>query len=143
VGGQQPTGQAASNGGRAGGPARHADAAALASAIADELSAWIDEDGRSAVLVPPALREPLGRHLEHALPSGVLGAGDAALDTRVSLLTVAQAKGLEFDQIVVVEPATLLEASPRGAHDLYVALTRATSQLVVVHSRPLPAGFPD
>lgn len=61
---------------------------------------------------------------------------------RVSVLSVTEAKGLEFDAVVLVEPAAVLAASPRGANDLYVALTRATQRLHVVHAAPLPPGFP-
>ena len=89
-----------------------------------------------------SLREPLARALAGMLPHGTLGDGSAALDTRVSLLTVPEVKGLEFDQVVVVEPTALIEDAARGVHDLYVALTRATRELVVVHTRPLPRGFP-
>jgi hypothetical protein len=59
----------------------------------------------------------------------------------VAVLTVAQAKGLEFDAVVVVEPAEILGGSPRGGNDLYVALTRATTRLGVVHTGPLPAAL--
>jgi DNA helicase IV len=114
----------------------------LARTIAEELSGWLDEEGRSAVIAPVSQREAIARALAANLPSGTLAVGGAALDTRVSLLTVPEAKGLEFDQVVVVEPAALVEGGVRGVHDLYVALTRATSELVVVHARPLPAGFP-
>ena len=54
---------------------------------------------------------------------------------------MAEAKGLEFDQVVVVEPGAILAESARGGHDLYVALTRATQELVVLHAADLPAGF--
>jgi DNA helicase IV len=120
----------------------HTDGAALAAAAVEALSAWIAEEGRSAVIVAGPSRDPLARTLAGLLPHGVLGVGNAALDTQVSLLTVAEAKGLEFDHVVVVEPAALLDDAPRGAHDLYVALTRATRELVVVHARELPPGFP-
>ncbi len=56
----------------------------------------------------------------------------------VRVLTVLACKGLEFDNVVVVEPAAILRQSPRGHSDLYVALTRATQRLVVVHDEPLP-----
>ncbi len=113
----------------------------LARTIAQALAQWIDDDGRAAVIVPAPQRDALARALADHLPSGTLAVGGAALDTRVSLLTVPEAKGLEFDQVVVVEPAAMVEAGIRGVHDLYVALTRATSDLVVVHARPLPPGF--
>ncbi|WP_051918879.1 HelD family protein [Prescottella defluvii] len=57
----------------------------------------------------------------------------------VSVLTVKDAKGLEFDNVLIVEPQDLLDESPRGLNDLYVALTRATQRLGIVHARPLPA----
>ena len=54
------------------------------------------------------------------------------------ILTPRQAKGLEFDHVVVVEPAAIADAGDRGLRELYVALTRPTKTLVVVHARPLP-----
>ncbi|HYY81772.1 MAG TPA: ATP-binding domain-containing protein [Actinomycetes bacterium] len=57
----------------------------------------------------------------------------------MAVLTVAGAKGLEFDGVVVVEPAAILGGSPRGGNDLYVALTRATQRLAVVYTGALPA----
>jgi len=60
-------------------------------------------------------------------------------DGPVSVLAVGDAKGLEFDVVVVVEPADIVAASERGMSDLYVALTRPTQRLHVVHGRPLPA----
>ncbi len=113
----------------------------LAHAVGREAAEWVGEEGRSAVIVPRSLRDPLVRVMSDQLAAGVLGVGHNALDSRVSVLTVAEAKGLEFDQVVVVEPAAILAESPRGGHDLYVALTRATQQLVVVHANDLPAGF--
>jgi DNA helicase IV len=57
------------------------------------------------------------------------------------ILTPRQAKGLEFDHVVVVEPAAIADAGDSGLRELYVALTRPTKTLVVVHSRPLPDGL--
>jgi DNA helicase IV len=54
------------------------------------------------------------------------------------ILTPRQAKGLEFDHVVVVEPAGVADDGDRGLRELYVALTRPTKTLVVVHARPLP-----
>jgi superfamily I DNA/RNA helicase len=51
---------------------------------------------------------------------------------------VSDAKGLEFDAVLVVDPDAILGQSPRGASDLYVALTRATQRLGVVHTGELP-----
>jgi len=48
------------------------------------------------------------------------------------------AKGLEYDHVIVAEPAEIAEAEPRGLARLYVVLTRAVTSLTVVHTRPLP-----
>jgi superfamily I DNA/RNA helicase len=66
------------------------------------------------------------------------GSGEPDLDAPVVVLPVSAAKGLEFDAVVLVEPAELVAESPRGLNDLYVALTRATQRLTVVHRAPLP-----
>ncbi len=50
-------------------------------------------------------------------------------------------KGLEYDAVTVVDPAGIIAASPRGASDLYVALTRPTQRLTVVHHGDLPTGL--
>ena len=55
----------------------------------------------------------------------------------VPLLTARDAKGLEFDHVIVVEPALLAERE-QGLRELYVALTRPTKTLVIVHARELP-----
>jgi DNA helicase IV len=57
------------------------------------------------------------------------------------ILTPRQAKGLEFDHVVVVEPAAIADGGDRGLRELYVALTRPTKTLVVVHARSLPEGL--
>ncbi|GAA3918390.1 ATPase AAA [Streptomyces lacrimifluminis] len=58
--------------------------------------------------------------------------------SRVTVLPAEVAKGLEYDHVVVVEPAAIVEAETRGLHRLYVVLTRAVSRLDVIHRRPLP-----
>ena len=55
----------------------------------------------------------------------------------VVVLSATESKGLEFDSVIVVRPEEVLDA-PRGANDLYVALTRATRRLTVAHHRDLP-----
>ena len=59
-------------------------------------------------------------------------------DERVIVADTSRAKGLEFDEVVVVEPADIVGASPQGLNDVYVAITRATQGLTVVHDEPLP-----
>jgi DNA helicase IV len=60
------------------------------------------------------------------------------LTGEVVLLTPAEAKGLEFDVVVLADPAAVLAAGPHGPNDLYVAMTRATRGLGVVHPGPVP-----
>ena len=80
-------------------------------------------DGLVALIVPDELVEPALAH-------------ESAFDG-IPLLTPREAKGLEFDHVIVVEPV-LVAAREQGLRELYVALTRPTTTLVVVHSRPLP-----
>jgi DNA helicase IV len=104
-------------------------------------------DGRLAVLVPEARAAELGPRLAAGLDVPVgLGrhegggrAAEDALDAPVAVLTVTEAKGLEFDAVVVVDPDAILAESVNGQRDLYVALSRATRRLGVVHTGPLPA----
>jgi DNA helicase IV len=96
-------------------------------------------DGKLAVLVPAqrAEGEELAAAIGVALPAATARQGPSVLDARVAVLTVPEAKGLEFDAVVVVDPAAIL-AGPRGASDLYVALTRTTARLGVIHPGDLP-----
>jgi hypothetical protein len=73
-----------------------------------------------------------------ALDTAGLSYGAAGADERLSLIPVTMVKGLEFDQVIVVEPASIVAAEARGLQRLYVALTRAVSRLTVLHSRELP-----
>lgn len=56
----------------------------------------------------------------------------------VSVLAATQAKGMEYDHVLVVEPATIANRGPAGLRQLYVALTRSTQSLIVLHTSPLP-----
>jgi hypothetical protein len=60
-------------------------------------------------------------------------------DERITVLPASLAKGLEYDHVIVVEPADIVAAEPRGLHRLYVVLTRAVSRLDVLHRAALPA----
>ena len=59
-------------------------------------------------------------------------------DGRVAVVPASLAKGLEYDHVIVIEPAEIIGAEPRGLNRLYVALTRAVSRLDVLHSAELP-----
>jgi len=84
-----------------------------------------------------------------SVPAVVAVLADAGLDAapladdgsepgRISVVPATLVKGLEFDSVVVVEPAEIVAAEPRGLHRLYVVLTRAVSSLVVLHRGELP-----
>jgi hypothetical protein len=95
-------------------------------------------DGRVAVIVPAARLGELGGAVRTAVPDASVGAG-AELENTVVVLSVRQAKGLEFDSVLIADPGAILAASPRGRNDLYVAMTRSTQRLGVLHPGPAPA----
>ncbi|TYB56219.1 helicase [Nonomuraea sp. PA05] len=107
----------------------HVPAEGLPELVAGELAAIGagEEQGRVAVLTPDAAHERVAR---------LFPRGD--LDAPVVVLTVGQAKGLEFDAVVVVDPAGIIGQSPMGGQDLYVAMTRATRRLTVAYEGDLP-----
>ena len=90
---------------------RRVTEAELPAAIEEFVRDEAGRDGTSVVIGPP----------------GVPGA-----------VVAAETKGLEFDAVLVVEPERILAGGPRGAAELYVALTRATQRLGVLHQGPLP-----
>jgi len=108
--------------------------ARTAAVVAEEL-AEMGQGGRLAVIAPGARIGELAR----AMPTAVPGDRAEVLDSPVALLTVGQSKGLEFDRVVLVDPAGILAQSPAGGHDLYVAITRATHRLTVIHDGDLPS----
>jgi DNA helicase IV len=76
------------------------------------------------------------------LEVALIGETDDEIDTvRLVCVPATLAKGLEFDSVVVAEPAHIVAAEPRGLHRLYVVLTRAVSRLQIVHAEPLPGGL--
>ncbi|HYB46128.1 MAG TPA: 3'-5' exonuclease, partial [Streptosporangiaceae bacterium] len=107
----------------------------LAPQVVAEERAGLRNGGRLAVIAPTSRIAELAR----ALPDAVPGDRPEVLDSPVALLTVSQAKGLEFDRVVLADPAGILAQSQAGGHDLYVAITRATHRLTVVHDGDLPA----
>jgi DNA helicase IV len=102
---------------------RRVAADALLAEALREAAALAREEGLLAVIVPEALRVDVE--------------AGSAYDDGIPLLTPRRAKGLEFDHVVVVEPAAIVDEE-QGLRGLYVALTRPTKTLTVVHARPLP-----
>ncbi|MEU3611678.1 UvrD-helicase domain-containing protein [Streptomyces sp. NPDC006872] len=99
----------------------------LPGAVAEAVAELTPAEGRLAVIAPRALHRRLAARLD-----GVTAGAEPDLTHTVVLLDPRQSKGLEFDSVLVVEP------SDYGTSDLYVALTRATQRLAVVHTKELP-----
>jgi DNA helicase IV len=118
--------------------ARRTDASLLAKSVAEaaeqELAAA--GGGTVGVVVPTALLAVVTEAVTERLPAETSG---EPLETPVSVLSVTAAKGLEFDSVVLVEPALVVQGGRNGLRDLYVAVTRPTQRLVVVHAAPLPS----
>jgi DNA helicase IV len=106
----------------------------LVPAVVAEVRAALGYDGSIGVIVADAAVPRLAA----ALRAAGVEVGGAEDEERVTLLPATLAKGLEYDHVVVVEPAEIVAAEPRGLHRLYVVLTRAVSRLSVLHRRPLP-----
>ncbi len=97
-------------------------------------------DGTVGVVAPGSLAPALAE----GLTATGLTFGEArrdGLDFPVTVVPVEVVKGLEFDSVVVVEPASIVDEEAQGLRALYVALTRATRRLTVVHERPLPSAM--
>ncbi len=114
--------------------------------LADEVCAAVRREldavdpGSVAVVCTDSLVAPLSAALDRAgIDHGQ--ANRHGLEQRVTLVPVGLAKGLELDACIVVEPAAVVDEEAQGMRALYVALTRATKRLSVVHERPLPAAL--
>ena len=112
----------------------------LAPALVDACRDALSRPGSAAIIAAddhlPALAAAL---TEAGLPHVTLDGEQAS--AQLTLVPVTLAKGLEFDQVIVVEPGRIAAAERRGLHRLYVALTRAVSRLTVLHAEPLPAAL--
>ena len=92
-------------------------------------------NGTLAVICPVRMRSMLLDRFDAAQ----LHSGDADnIDASVSVLSMTMSKGLEFDAVIVVEPAELVAEFETGLQALYVAMTRTTKWLAIIHSAALP-----
>ncbi|HEY8471076.1 MAG TPA: AAA family ATPase [Natronosporangium sp.] len=107
-------------------------------ATVEQVRAALAHEGSIAVIAADADAGPLRAAIEAA---GIETADpeEPGAAARVTVVPATLAKGLEYDHVIVVEPAAIVAAEPRGLHRLYVVLTRAVSRLVVLHTDPLPA----
>lgn len=94
-------------------------------------------DGKLAVITPARYYDEVAAAVRSRFP-GEVGTGASGLDSAIAVFEVTEAKGLEFDAVVLTEPGDWVAAGERGLRDLYVGLTRATQRLDVVHSSDLP-----
>jgi DNA helicase IV len=113
------------------------DPSELDAATLVEVTAALAHEGSVAVIAADTAVDRLRAHftaagIEHATPD------DLDSEARVTVVPATLVKGLEYDHVVVHEPADIVDAEPRGLNRLYVVLTRAVSRLAVVHARSLP-----
>ncbi len=113
-------------------------ASAVGSTMAAACGQALARPGSVAVIAA----DPQVPELARALAGAGVAHGAPGEDARLTLVPVTMAKGLEFDHVIVVEPALIARAEARGLQRLYVALTRAVSRLTVLHSEPLPPPLP-
>jgi DNA helicase IV len=108
----------------------------LIEVVRDELE--VADAGNIAVVCPASLVEVVAAAFDEVgIEYG--RATRRGLDARLTVVPVGMVKGLEVDSAVVVEPARIIGEEAQGMRALYVALTRATKRLSVVHAEPLPA----
>jgi DNA helicase IV len=107
------------------------DALVAASIDAIEFDRAIDDTGTLAIIVPVALADDVTDAVTHRFGSQA-GRGAPGLVKPIVVLTAQDAKGLEFDAVVIVHPDGVVAESERGASALYVAMTRPTQRLTMV-----------
>lgn len=117
------------------------DDAALAAEVADQTQAEVEAvaGGLVAVIAPEHRVAHLGEVLSGRLP-GKVGAGMRRVENSVVVLSTWEAKGLEFDSVVLVEPSEIVEEYD-GVGSLYVAMTRPTQRLRIIGAGAMPAGL--
>ena len=113
--------------------------AALAQPLVDVVAELRAAPGSIGIVcADAAVPDVTGLLVAAGVPAAAL-TDDGAEAAAVAVVPATLAKGLEFDAVVVVDPAAIVAAEPRGLHRLYVVLTRAESTLVVLHRGDLPA----
>jgi hypothetical protein len=114
----------------------------LIAAVVAQVEGSAARPGSVGVICADAVVAEMSAALADAgIDHGVLGADHGDVEHQVDVVPATVAKGLEFDRVIVVEPAAIAGAEPdhrTGLRRLYVVLTRAVSELVVVHAQPLP-----
>ncbi len=118
----------------------HAEPGQLVSQVVDVVGSALAEigTGNVSVIVPNSMADTVAERLIGAgFDTG--RANRSGLDRQLTVVPVGLVKGLEVDFAIVVEPAQVLSEEPQGMRSLYVALTRSTKRIAIVHEQPLPA----
>src|SRR5215213_2232036 len=114
-------------------------------ALIKAIAAALGNEGTIGVIVSEEAVARVRKALErHDIRYDLLGEDVQIFDSRVDLVPATLAKGLEFDHVVLVEPADIIASEPdelTGLRRLYVCLTRAVTSLVIVHAAPLPVAL--
>jgi len=107
----------------------------LVEGAVEAAKAMLAEATAAALIVPDDLVDDV----EAALATAGIDFGDADVDHALTVVPVSQSKGLEFEGVVVLEPAAIVEQG--GLRLLYVAVTRAMRLLTIVHAAPMPGSL--
>lgn len=111
---------------------------AVLAALREELE--YSAGGLQAIIVPQQDLARIRAAVEQVYGDRV-GSGSGGLSQDIVVITARESKGLEFDGVLILEPAELVDEVDGGVGDLYVAMTRTTQRLHVVHARELPEGM--
>ena len=111
---------------------------AVLAALREELE--YSAGGLQAIIVPQKDLARIRAAVEQVYGDRV-GSGSGGLSQDIVVITARESKGLEFDGVLILEPAELVDEVDGGVGDLYVAMTRTTQRLHVVHARELPEGM--
>jgi DNA helicase IV len=124
---------------------RVASTGAVTRRVASVVEGYLGEPGSVGVIAPVGMVRKVSEALDAAgIGHGVLGADHGDVEHQVDVVPAPVAKGLEFDRVVVVEPAAIAADEPderTGLRRLYVVLTRAVSSLTVIYAEDLPAAL--
>ena len=116
--------------------------AELAAEKAVSLAAdYTGDPARSVAVIIPGTgvwHEQIESELQRAVSAD---RGDEVLTAQIAVLTPLESKGLEFDHVVLLEPAAIDDGTPAGQRALHIAASRSTQSLTIVHWAPLPASF--
>lgn len=96
--------------------------------------------GLLAVITPASMVRATAAALRSVYGNRI-GHGAGSLEQNIVVIDPHEAKGLEFDGVIIVEPAALLAGASGRVGDLYVSMTRPTRRLRLITSEPLPAGI--